>query len=233
MSLKWKTFVEYFYTYQGYIDVVEGLKHTLIIALLGLVIGIVIGTAIATVKIIPYKNFFQKVLASIGDFYVWLFRGTPIAVQLLLIYYVALPLMGLRVPSLIVAIITYGMNSGAYVSEIMRSGLNSVDGGQMEAGRALGLSYPRSMFKIVIPQAVKNILPTLGNELITLLKETSVVSFIAVTDITKAFQSIAGGSYEFVIPYCVLALCYLVLVSIVTIMVKLMEKRFKKSDRSC
>ena len=233
MSLKWKTFVEYFYTYQGYLDVVEGLKHTLVIALLGLVIGIVIGTAIATVKIIPYKNFFQKVLASIGDFYVWLFRGTPIAVQLLLIYYVALPLMGLRIPSLIVAIITYGMNSGAYVSEIMRSGLNSVDGGQMEAGRALGLSYPKSMFKIVIPQAVKNILPTLGNELITLLKETSVVSFIAVTDITKAFQSIAGGSYEYVIPYCVLALCYLVLVSIVTIMVKLMEKRFKKSDRSC
>ena len=233
MSLKWKTFVEYFYTYQGYIDVVEGLKHTLIIAFLGLVIGIVIGTAIATVKIIPYKNFFQKVLASIGDFYVWLFRGTPIAVQLLLIYYVALPLMGLKIPSLIVAIITYGMNSGAYVSEIMRSGLNSVDGGQMEAGRALGLSYPKSMFKIVIPQAIKNILPTLGNELITLLKETSVVSFIAVTDITKAFQSIAGGSYEYVIPYCVLALCYLVLVSFVTILVKLMEKRFKKSDRSC
>ncbi len=233
MRSAWQKFVKFFYTYEGYIDVVEGLKNTLIIAFLGLVIGIVIGTLIASVKIIPYKNSFQRVLASIGDFYVWLFRGTPIAVQLLLIYYVALPLMGLRIPSIIVAIITYGMNSGAYVSEIMRSGLLSVDGGQMEAGRALGLSYPKSMFKIVIPQAVKNILPTLGNELITLLKETSVVSFIAVTDITKAFQSIAGGSYEYVIPYCVLALCYLLLVSLVTLVIKMMEKRFRKSDRSC
>ena len=230
--MKWQKFVKFFFTYKGYIEVLDGLKSTLIIAFLGLIIGIVIGTVIASIKIIPYKNFFQKVLASIGDFYVWIFRGTPIAVQLLLIYYVALPLMGLKIPSMIVAVITYGMNSGAYVSEIMRSGLLSVDSGQMEAGRALGLSYTKSMFKIVIPQAIKNILPTLGNEFITLLKETSVVSFIAVTDITKAFQSIAGGSYEYVIPYCVLALCYLVLVSIVTIAVKLMEKRFRKSDRS-
>ena len=230
--MKWQKFVKFFFTYKGYIEVLDGLKATLIIAFLGLIIGIVIGTAIASIKIIPYKNFFQKVLASIGDFYVWIFRGTPIAVQLLLIYYVALPLMGLKIPSMIVAVITYGMNSGAYVSEIMRSGLLSVDSGQMEAGRALGLSYAKSMFKIVIPQAIKNILPTLGNEFITLLKETSVVSFIAVTDITKAFQSIAGGSYEYVIPYCVLALCYLLLVSVVTIAVKLMEKRFRKSDRS-
>ena len=230
--MKWQKFVKFFFTYKGYIEVLDGLKATLIIAFLGLIIGIVIGTVIASIKIIPYKNFFQKVLASIGDFYVWIFRGTPIAVQLLLIYYVALPLMGLKIPSMIVAVITYGMNSGAYVSEIMRSGLLSVDSGQMEAGRALGLSYAKSMFKIVIPQAIKNILPTLGNEFITLLKETSVVSFIAVTDITKAFQSIAGGSYEYVIPYCVLALCYLLLVSVVTIAVKLMEKRFRKSDRS-
>ncbi|MBQ7373782.1 MAG: amino acid ABC transporter permease [Clostridia bacterium] len=231
--MKWQKFVKFFFTYKGYIEVLDGLKSTLIIAFLGLIIGIVIGTIIASIKIIPYKNFFQKVLASIGDFYVWLFRGTPIAVQLLLIYYVALPLMGLKIPSMIVAVITYGLNSGAYVSEIMRSGLLSVDSGQMEAGRALGLSYGKSMFKIVIPQAIKNILPTLGNEFITLLKETSVVSFIAVTDITKAFQSIAGGSYEYVIPYCVLALCYLLLVSLVTVAVKLMEKRFRKSDRSC
>ncbi len=232
-NMRWQKFVKFFFTYKGYLDVVDGLKNTLIIAFLGLIIGIVIGTVIASIKIIPYKNCFQKVLSSIGDFYVWLFRGTPIAVQLLLIYYVALPLMGLKVSSIIVAIITYGLNSGAYVSEIMRSGLSSVDGGQMEAGRALGLSYGKTMFKIVIPQAIKNILPTLGNEFIALLKETSVVGFIAVTDITKAFQSIAGGSYEYVIPYCVLAICYLVLVSGVTLAVKLMEKRFKKSDRSC
>ena len=232
-GIKWQKFVKSFFVYKGYEEVLNGLKTTLIIAILGLVIGVIIGTAIATVKIIPYKNLFQKVLSSIGDFYVWLFRGTPIVVQLLLIYYVALPLLGVKVPAVVVAVITYGMNSGAYVSEIMRSGLTSVDGGQMEAGRALGLSYPKTMFKIVIPQAIKNILPTLGNEFITLLKETSVASFIAVTDITKAFQSIAGGSYEYVIPYCVLAICYLTLVSIVSVFIKLMEKRFKKSDRSC
>jgi polar amino acid transport system permease protein len=137
------------------------------------------------------------------------------------------------VSPLSVGITVFGLNSGAYVSEIMRGGINSVDKGQLEAGRALGISYSQTMIKIVIPQAVKNILPTLGNEFIALLKETSVVSFIAVTDITKAFQSIAGGSYEYVIPYCILALCYLALVSVVTILVKLMEKRFKKSDRSC
>ena len=108
MQSAWQKFIKYFYTYKGYVEVLEGLENTLIIAFLGLIIGIVIGTLIASVKIIPYKNPFEKVLAYIGDFYVWLFRGTPIAVQLLLIYYVVLPVLGIRIDSLLVAIIAYG-----------------------------------------------------------------------------------------------------------------------------
>ncbi|MBQ9514460.1 MAG: amino acid ABC transporter permease [Clostridia bacterium] len=224
-------FKESFIKYEGYKDVLEGLKATIIIAVLGLFIGIIIGTIIATVKIIPKKNGITNVLSKIGDFYVWIFRGTPIVVQLLLFYYVFLPLMHVRIPSMIVATCVFGLNSGAYVSEIMRSGIQSVDIGQLEGSRALGLPFTKSMIKVIIPQAIKNIIPTLGNEFITLLKDTSVVSFIAVMDITKAFQSIAGGNYEYIVPYCVLALFYLTLVSLVTLLVKLAERRLKQSDR--
>ena len=125
----------------------------------------------------------------------------------------------------------FGLNSGAYISEIMRSGIQSVDPGQMEAGRAVGLSFGVSMIKIVIPQAVKNILPTLGNEFIALIKETSVVSFVGVTDLYKAFNSIGTNSYEFMIPYIVMALVYIVLVLIISLLIKLMERSLKKSDR--
>ena len=125
----------------------------------------------------------------------------------------------------------FGLNSGAYVSEIMRAGIQSVDGGQLEAGRAVGLPYWTAMAKIVIPQSIKNILPTLGNEFIVLIKETSVVSFIAVTDITKAFRSIGDANYEYVIPYIMLALVYLVLVMIITLGIKIMERRLKRNER--
>ena len=122
-------------------------------------------------------------------------------------------------------------NSGAYISEIMRSGIQSVDNGQMEAGRAVGLSFGTSMIKIVIPQAVKNILPTLGNEFIALIKETSVVSFIAVADLYMAFNYIGTNSYEFMVPYLVMALIYIVLVLIITLLVRILERSLKKSDR--
>ena len=127
--------------------------------------------------------------------------------------------------------IVFGMNSGAYISEIMRSGIQSVDNGQMEAGRAVGLSFGTSMIKIVIPQAVKNILPTLGNEFIALIKETSVVSFIAVADLYMAFNYIGTNSYEFMVPYLVMALIYIVLVLIITLLVRILERSLKKSDR--
>ena len=152
-------------------------------------------------------------------------------VQLLVGYYVILPILGVTVDPVIVAIIIFGLNSGAYVSEIMRAGIQSVDGGQLEAGRAVGLPFWTAMLKIVIPQSIKNILPTLGNEFIVLVKETSVVSFIAVVDLTKAFRSVGDANYEYVIPYIALALVYLVLVLGITFLVKLMERRLKRDER--
>jgi polar amino acid transport system permease protein len=131
-----------------------------------------------------------------------------------------------------VGILVFGLNSGAYVSEIMRGGINSIDPGQMEAGRALGLSYSKTMIKIIIPQAIKNILPTLGNEFITLVKETSVVSFITVADLYTAFNTLGTNTYSVVVPYLVMAVIYIILVVLITILVKILEKGLAKSDRS-
>ena len=210
----------------------DGLYATIIIAVGGLLIGIVIGMLIAMTKVVPKYSAFVKTLSRISDVYVGFFRGTPMVVQLLLVYYVLLPAMGVRIDSaVVVAVIVFGLNSGAYVSEIMRSGINSVDQGQLEAGRALGLSYPTAMLRIVIPQAIKNIIPTLGNEFIVLVKETSVTSFITVVDLTKAFRGIASANYEYIIPYLMLAAFYLVIVIIITIAIRFVERRFAKSDR--
>lgn len=209
-----------------------GLWNTVKIAVIGLIIGIIIGTLIATVKVMPKYKTLPRVLDKICTVYVALFRGTPMVVQLLIAYYVLLPALGVHgVSAVNVGIIVFGMNSGAYVSEIMRGGINSVDKGQMEAGRALGLGYATTMFKIVIPQAVKNILPTLGNEFITLIKETSVVSFITVYDLYTVMKSIIGHTYEPTIPYLFMAVIYIVLVLLITLMIKLIEKAFAKSDR--
>ena len=151
--------------------------------------------------------------------------------QLLVFYYVLLPIMGIRTSGEVVAMAVFGLNSGAYISEIMRSGIQSVDAGQLEAGRAVGLSFSVSMVKIVIPQAVKNILPTLGNEFISLIKETSIVSFVGAADLYVAFSYIGSNSYEFMVPYLVMALIYIVLVLIISLLVKLLERSLKKSDR--
>lgn len=224
-------FWEIFYNNKGYIKVLEGLKNTLYIAILGLVIGIIIGTLIATVKVMPKYKKLPRILNAICDFYVGLFRGTPVVVQLLVAYYVVLPLLGINLSALTVCVLVFGLNSGAYVSEIMRSGIMSVDHGQMEADRALGLSYRVTMLKIVIPQAVKNILPTLGNEFIALIKETSVVSFVGAADLYVAFSYIGTNSYEFMVPYLAMALIYIALVMIIASLIKVMERRLRKSDR--
>lgn len=231
MAQNWDKFVKAFVTNGGYHNVLEGLKNTAYIAVFGFLIGICIGSIIAIVKVSKNRNTFMNVISKIGDIYVGFFRGTPIIVQLLLIYYVLFPLMGINVDKLIVAIVTFGLNSGAYVSEIMRSGIMSVDKGQLEAGRALGLSYPSAMMKIVLPQALKNSLPALGNELIALVKDTSVASFIAVFDLTKAFQALGTSSYEYTIPYIVLALFYLVIVLALTGIIKIIENKLRKDER--
>lgn len=224
-------FWEIFYENDGYAKVLAGLKNTLIIAVVGLAIGIFIGTIIAIVKVLPKYKRLPKILDSLCNFYVGLFRGTPVVVQLLVAYYVILPLIGINMPGLNVCVLVFGLNSGAYVSEIMRGGIMSVDPGQMEAGRALGLSYRVAMLKIVVPQAVKNILPTLGNEFIALIKETSVVSFVGTADLYVAFNYIGTNSYEFMVPYLVMALIYIVLVMIIALLIKVMERRLRKSDR--
>ena len=224
-------FIEIFIDQNGYVKVLEGLQNTLLIAILGLIIGTVIGTLIATVRVVPKYKTLPKVLNAICSVYVGFFRGTPMTVQLLLFYYVLLPLMGVRISGVNVSILVFSLNSGAYISEIMRGGIQSVDGGQMEAGRAVGLSFGVTMMKIVIPQAVKNIMPTMGNEFIALIKETSVVSFVGAADLYVAFNYIGSNSYEFMVPYLVMAIIYIALVMLITLGIKLMERRFAKSDR--
>lgn len=228
---KIEVFIEFFINQGGYRTVLLGLKNTAIIAVCGLLIGIVIGTVIATIRVVPKNNILVKILDKLSVFYVSLFRGTPIVVQLLVFYYVLLPLMGIHINSVSVAIVVFGMNSGAYISEIMRAGILSVDPGQMEGGRSVGLSYGTTMMKIVIPQAVKNILPTLGNEFISLIKETSVVSFVGAMDLYVAFSRIGSNNYEFMVPYLVMAAIYIVLVFLISMLVKFMERSLRKSDK--
>lgn len=228
---KIEKFLEIFIDQNGYKTVIEGLQNTLMIAIVGLIVGIVIGTLIATVRVLPKYKTLPKVLNGICTFYVETFRGTPMVVQLLIFYYVLFPLIGVKWDGVQVSMMVFGLNSGAYISEIMRSGIQSVDIGQMEGGRSVGLSFGTTMLQIVIPQAIKNILPTLGNEFITLIKETSVVSFVGAADLYKAFNVIGSNSYEFMVPYIVMALIYIALVLIISAGIKLMERSLGKSDR--
>ena len=224
-------FIEIFFEQNGYVRVLEGLKNTLLIAVIGLIIGIILGTLIATVRVVPKYKVLPRVLNGICSFYVGLFRGTPMVVQLLVFYYVLLPIMGIKMTGVQVSMMVFGLNSAAYISEIMRSGIMSVDAGQLEAGRAVGLSFSVTMVKIVIPQAVKNILPTLGNEFIALIKETSVVSFVGAADLYVAFNYIGSNSYEFMVPYLVMAIIYILIVLLISGGIKLMERSLRKSDR--
>ena len=233
MSIKWAKFWQSFWVNEGYKRVLyEGLTNTLIIAVSGLLIGIVIGTVIAAVKVMPKYKLMPRVLDGICSVYVGFFRGTPIVVQLLLAYYVICPLIGVKLGSLNTCVIVFGLNSGAYVSEMMRAGIQSVDYGQMEAGRALGMSYFATMMKIIVPQAVKNILPTLGNEFIALIKDTSVASFVAAVDLYKVFTEIGTSNYEYLVPYLARALIYIILGLLITLLFKISEKYMRRSDRT-
>ncbi len=232
-AAKFDVFWELFIERGGWKRVLSvGLVNTLLIAVIGLLIGIVLGTLIGAVKVMPKYKLLPRILDKICTVYVGFFRGTPLVVQLLIAYYVLWPLMGVSIPPLETSIIVFGLNSAAYVSEIMRGGILSVDPGQMEAGRALGLSYSTTMLKIVIPQAIKNILPTLGNEFIALIKDTSVVSFVAATDLYKTFTEIGNVRYEYFMPYLAMALMYIILVLLISWGVKAMERSLRKSDRN-
>ncbi len=231
LDVKWDKFIKVLIDKSGYRDVLTGLGNTVKIAVLGLLIGILIGTLIAAIRVMPKYKKLPRFLDGVCGLYVGFFRGTPIVVQLLVGYFVLFPMLGLGLSSVQSCIIIFGLNSGAYVSEIMRAGIQSVDPGQMEAGRAVGLGYWTTMLKIVIPQAIKNILPTIGNEFIALIKETSVINFVGAMDLCTAFKKIGTNSYDFMVPYLVMAVCYIIIVYLISLLIKLMERRLKKSDR--
>jgi len=231
MTQKIETFLNIVINHGGGDKILLGLRNTMVIAVVGLLLGTVIGTVIAAIRVMPKYKLLPRILNGICSVYVGLFRGSPVVVQLLIFYDVLFPLLGMNPTGLQVSQLVFGLNSGAYVSEMMRGGIQSVDPGQMEGGRSLGLSYFTTMWKIVIPQAIKNILPTLGNEFVALIKETSVVSFVGAMDLYMVFNNIGSNSYEFMVPYITMALIYIVLVVIISLLVKLMERRLGRSDR--
>ena len=227
-----KLFAEIF-TSKEYMGMIfEGLGCTLLISFGATVVGIILGTLVAVVKIVPAKNPVMKVLNCICDVYTTVFRGTPMALQLFIMAFVVFAIRGF--PMEVVAILAFGINSGAYVSESIRAGILSVDVGQTEAGRALGLSYGTTMWKIVIPQAIKNVIPAIGNEIIALIKETSIVSMVGgLYDLTLVAKIIGGGNElaNFLVPMTVVALFYLAIVYSLTFVIKLIERRLRASDK--
>ncbi|MCR4953210.1 MAG: amino acid ABC transporter permease [Treponema sp.] len=209
---------------QSYILILEGLGVTIFIAICAILIGTILGAIFALMKISD-----SKILRGIANVYTTILRGIPLATQLMIFYFVVFA--PLHMPKLLVAIISYGLNSGAYCTEIFRAGIQGVDKGQMEAGRSLGLSKWQTLFKIIFPQAIKATLPTYTSEFIVLIKETSVASFIAVRDMTKAGDMIRNATYNAWIPLLTCAIIYLILTVGLTKLFGLVEKRMAKSDR--
>ena len=214
----------------------RGLGRSLLITVCSLAIGVVIGILIAIVRTLHDQSRGEKkppvvlrILNVICRIYTTVIRGTPMMVQLLIMGFVVFS--SARAGSMWVAVLTLGLNSGAYVAEIIRGGIMSIDPGQMEAGRSLGMGYGTVMKEIVIPQAIKNVLPSLGNELITLFKDTSLVMVIAVSDLTTVARDIQAKTYQPMIPYLGIALMYLVVVIILTWLLGKLERRLRKSDR--
>ena len=189
--------------------ILEGLFNTMIIALFAVIIGIVIGILVALIRNNYDRNNKMKILNSIVKGYVNIIRGTPVVLQLMIIYYVIFKSVDVSV--VLVGILTFGINSGAYVSEIIRAGIQSIPIGQTEAGYALGLKYDQVMKYIVLPQALKNVLPALGNEFITLVKETSIGAYIGIIELTKASDIIASRTYDYFFPLIIVAIIYLII----------------------
>lgn len=204
----------------------EGFLNTIIITLGALLIGVVIGAVIAIAKYFCEGNKKLRFVNWICDLYTTVIRGIPVTVLLLVFFYIIL----VSADGVIVAIVAFGINSGAYMAELIRSGINAVDKGQMEAARSLGMSKGQAMRKIIFPQAIKNILPAIGNECIALLKETSVAGYVAITDLTRAATNIRNKTYDAVNPIIVLAVIYLLVVVLMTKLLSVLERRLRKSD---
>lgn len=222
--------IELFSTAKYMESLFKGLEMTLIISVLASILGLFIGVVVALVSISGDSKA-MVIPKAICNIYITIIRGTPMALQLFIMFYVIFAIRGF--PEIITATIAFGVNSGAYVAENIRAGILSVDIGQTEAGRALGLSRGVTMMKIVIPQAIKNVIPTIGNELIALIKETSIVSMIGMFDLTQAAKIIGAGNQmaSYVVPMTVAALFYLVIVYALTFGIKMIERRLRTSDK--
>lgn len=203
--------------------ILEGLFHTILIAFFAVIIGVLIGIIISLIRNKYEQTGKLKILNTLAKAYVNIIRGTPVVLQLMIIYYVVFK--SVDVSTTLVGILAFGINSGAYVSEIIRSGINSIPKGQSEAGYALGLKYGQVMRYIVLPQAIKNILPALGNEFITLLKETSVGAYIGIVELTKASDIIASRTYDYFFPLLIIALIYLIMTLGLSKLVNLLERK--------
>ena len=208
--------------------ITDGLNITLLVTVFAVLIGVVLGFLIAIVRTTHDKTGKLKILNAICKVYLTVIRGTPVVVQLMIIYFIIFG--SVDISKVVVAIVAFGINSGAYVAEIFRSGIMSIDNGQFEAGRSLGFNYAQTMMYIVMPQAFKNVLPTLCNEFISLLKETSVSGYIALQDLTKGGDIIRSRTYDAFMPLIAVALIYLAMVMIFTKLVSLLERRLRNSD---
>lgn len=222
-------FILNFITEDRWLSLFNGLGVTLVITFFAVILGFVLGFSVAVVRNIYDNTKRLKFLNFICNIYLTVIRGTPVVVQLLIIYFVIFSSM--RVDKSVAAILAFGINSGAYQAEIFRSGINSVPKGQMEAGRSLGFNYAQTMIFIIMPQAIKNILPTLANEFIVLMKETSVAGYIALEDLTKAGDVIRSRTYSAMMPFLAVALLYLIMVMLFSYLVKLLERSLAKSGR--
>ena len=221
MNKLYETFIESGY----YTIMLSGLRNTILITLGALLIGIVAGAIIAAVRYLSEDNEKLRLLNWVMKIYVTAVRGIPVVVLLLIFYFIILK----SADGILVAILTFGINSSAYMAELIRSGINAVSHGQMEAGRSLGLSRLQTMRKIILPQAVRYILPAIGNELIALLKETAVAGYVAVVDLTRAGNLVRNNTYDAVNPLMVVALTYLVLVVLLTKLLGGLERRMKNA----
>ena len=233
-------FIECFIDDSKWKWLVDGLKNTMIITFFALLIGLAIGVVIATIRSTFDKNreeyrkkggifyFLWFIVNGICNIYLTVIRGTPVVVQLLIAYFI---IFASSRNGVAVAIFAFGLNSGAYVAEIIRGGIMSIDNGQFEAGRSLGFNYVQTMIYIIIPQVFKSVLPTLCNEFIVLIKETSVAGYVGVMDLTKAGDRIRGISFKAFMPLIAVALIYLVVVVVLTQPVKILERRLRKNER--
>lgn len=205
----------------------SGLGVTLKIAFFAAILGVIFGTVVALMKLSTRKNGKRSVFSYIAQAYIDVIRGTPSVLQLLIMWFIV---MSRSKNGVMVAILTFGINSGAYVAEIVRGGILAVDKGQMEAGRSLGLSKGQTMRYIILPQAIKNVLPPIGNEFIMLLKETAIVGYVSLTDLTRAANQVVSRTFEAFMPLIGAAVIYFVIIKILSKLLERLERRLRKSD---